>query len=215
MTYLYSKLKNILYTDVVASQEKWGIFSPILHYVPPMPLIWLGVISLKYNPEVGHRYPQLPGDDSPHVGLSPQQWCHRRHRLYRDYLAAGAAGAAGVAAFASALAGALSSLLAGLATTAVAATGAAAGAAAGALAGSAAKAVVANRPAIRVAIVFMMFSFKFNSTQNFLCVHILTRQLTDRLTRLDKSVQNNRLRRAYYRLVILQSLSYSDTALCG
>jgi hypothetical protein len=79
------------------------------------------------------------------------------------------------------LAGALSSLFAGLATTAVAATGAA-GAAAGALAGSAAKAVVATRPAIRVAIVFMIISFKFKSTQNFLCVLILTQQLTNPLT---------------------------------
>jgi hypothetical protein len=63
-------------------------------------------------------------------------------------------GAAGVAAFASALAGALSSLLAGLASTLGAAAGAAG--AAGALAGSAAKAVAANRPAIRVAIVFIL-----------------------------------------------------------
>jgi hypothetical protein len=147
--------------------QKWGIFSPILRHVPPMPLTWLDVISLRYDPEVEYRYPQLPDDDSHCVGLSPQQWCHRCRHQNRDYLAAGAAVVAGAAAFASTLAGALSSLLAGLASTLGAATGAvaaAAGAAAGAagaaglasvLTGSAAKAVVATRPAIRVAIVFI------------------------------------------------------------
>jgi hypothetical protein len=129
---------------------------------------------LKSNQEEELPDLQLLDDDSLCVGINPQQWYHRRRHQTKDYLAAGAAGAAGVVAFASALAGALSSLFAGLATTAVAATGAAAGAA-GAAACEPAKAVVANRPAIRVAIVFMMFSFEFNSTQNFLCVHILTR----------------------------------------
>jgi hypothetical protein len=166
---VYHKLKNILYTDIDTSQEKWGIFSPIFRQVLPMPLTWLGVISLRYNPEVGYHYPKLPGDDSLRVGLNPQQWCHRHHRLYRDYLAAGAAGAAGVAAFASALAGALLSLLAGLATSCLSClvTASTLGVATGAvavgttaalgisLAGSAAKAVVATRPAIRVAIVFI------------------------------------------------------------
>jgi len=153
--FVYSKLKNILYTNVVASQEKWGIFSPILCHILPKPIIWQHVILLRSSQEEELPDLQLPVDDSLHVDLNPQQWCHRRHHPNRDYLAAGAAGVAGAAAFASALAGALSSLLAGLATTAVAATGAAGAAATGALAVSAAKAVVATRPAIRVAIVFI------------------------------------------------------------
>jgi len=172
---VYSKLKNILYTDTDTSQEKWGIFNPILCHILPKPIIWQHVILLRSSQEEELLDLQLLDDDSQHVGLNPQQWCHRRHRPNKDYLAAGAAGVAGAAAFVSALAGALSSLLAGLATTAVAATGtlastltsalgaAGAGAAGAAtaglasvLAGSAAKAVAANRPTIRVAIVFIL-----------------------------------------------------------
>jgi hypothetical protein len=119
---------------------------------------WLLVIVLESILEVVLQSQPPPVDDNLHVDLNPQQWYRHRHHLNKNYLVAGAAGVAGAAAFVSTLAGALSSLLAGLASTLGVATGVvvAAAGAAGALAGSAAKAVTANRPAIRVAIVFIL-----------------------------------------------------------
>jgi hypothetical protein len=152
----------------LAVKTKWtAIKRSIWPYTVEPLLVWLDAVDPAHDQEDHQQQSlqQLLDDDSLRVGLDPQRWCHRRHHPNRDYLAAGAVVAAGAAAFASALAGAAPSLLAGLATSCLSclvtastlgvATGAPAGAA-GALAGSAAKAVAANRPAIRVAIVFIL-----------------------------------------------------------
>jgi hypothetical protein len=169
--YSVGVIKNPRSIDLyLAAKTKWtAIKQSILPYTVEPLLVWLDAVDPAHDQEDHQQQSlqQLLGDDSPCEDLDPQRWCHRHHHPNRDYLAAGAVVAAGAAAFVSALAGALSSLLAGLATSCLSclvtastlgvATGAvAAGAAAGALAGSAAKAVTANRPAIRVAIVFIL-----------------------------------------------------------
>jgi hypothetical protein len=156
--YSVGVIKNPRSIDLyLAAKTKWtAIKQSILPYTVEPLLVWLDAVDPAHDQEDHQQQSlqQLLGDDSPCEDLDPQRWCHRHHcHPNRDYLAAGTAGFA--SAFgASFLAGVLfAGFFASFLTSALA--GAAAGVA-GALAGSAAKAVAANRPAIKVAIVFIL-----------------------------------------------------------